>query len=63
MNQPYPSFSVAEDGWEWAEEYLRLWAQEQMLERSPARLALPRKSAGFIGGGYGGYGKPAEEWQ
>ncbi len=52
-----------DDGYAWVEEFLRMWAQDQRRERVPAQLSVPRQSAGSIGGGYGGYSKPAEEWQ
>lgn len=51
-----------DDGFEWVEEYLNSWAR--YMREDDSRLGPPKKAAGFVSGGLGGYReKIAEEWQ
>ena len=50
-----------DDGFEWTEPWLDVWVHD--MREPDLRLSAPRKAAGFIGGGQGGYRNVAEEWQ
>ncbi len=50
-----------QDAFQWVEPWLDIWAR--WMREPDLHLGHPKKSAGFIGGGYGGYRNPADEWE
>ena len=52
---------VSADDWEWVERWLNLWADDQL--DPDLRLGLPRRAAGFVAGGWGGYRDTSAEWE
>lgn len=52
---------MMEDGFQWVEHWLNVWAQ--YMRTPDLRLGLPVKACGFAGGGYGENRELLEDWE